>query len=136
MIQTIDRHAMIRILTACALLALSAPVFAGDGAKEAATAATHAGFAAKSTELQLVHMHLHHAINCLVGPKGEDFDPEQADPCKGQGDGAIPDTWNPEKRKMLESALASAKQGLASDDLKAAQKAAEVTESTLRSMSM
>jgi hypothetical protein len=136
MIHKFSRNTLAATLGAFALMTLSAPVFAGDSAREAATAATHAGLAAKSTGLQQVHMHLHHAVNCLVGPKGEEFDPDQANPCSGQGNGAIPDAENAEHRKVLESALAAAKLGLASDNLRVAQKQATETETQLKSLAM
>lgn len=136
MIQKLVRHSLTPILGACALLVLSVPAFAGDSAKEAATAATHAGIAAKSAGLQQVHMHLHHVVNCLVGPKGEGYDADQANPCKDLGDGAIPDARSPEQRATLEAALAAAKLGLASNDLDEAQKQALETEHQLRSLTM
>lgn len=136
MIQKLIRNSLTPLLGACALVALSVPALAGDGTKEAATAATHAGIAAKSSGLQQVHMHLHHAVNCLEGPKGEDYDADQANPCKDLGAGAIPDTQNPETRSTLEAALTAAKLGLASNDLAVAQKQALETEHQLRSLTM
>jgi hypothetical protein len=63
----------------------------GDGAAELRTAATHAGFAAKYETLKEVMLHLHHTVNCLVGPKDRMFDAAAGDPCQGQGVGALPD---------------------------------------------
>jgi hypothetical protein len=34
----------------------------------------HAGMALGAADLKLVHTHLHHVINCLVGPSGKGFD--------------------------------------------------------------
>lgn len=111
------------ICTAFALM-LCAPAFAADAGPEVTTAAQHAGFAAASDNIEGVHMHLHHTVNCLVGPDGEGFDANQMNPCKDQGNGAIPDTTDDAKKQALEKALAKAQSGLASDDLATAQKAA------------
>lgn len=36
-------------------------------------------------------MHLHHTLNCLVGPQDKLFDASAGNPCQGQGDGYLPD---------------------------------------------
>jgi len=51
-----------------------------DTASEIMTAAAHAGYAAASPSVDAVRMHLHHAINCLVGPKGDGFDSKELNP--------------------------------------------------------
>ena len=101
---------------------ISAALADSDPAKEMATAATHAGLAAKSTDMKMTQMHLHHVVNCLVGPKGKGFDTTNANPCKDQGNGAIPDTKNPTQKKALQAALAKANAGLKAKDMTAAQK--------------
>jgi hypothetical protein len=93
-----------------------------DPAKEMATAATHAGLAAKSTDMKMTQMHLHHVVNCLVGPKGKGFDTTNANPCKDQGNGAIPDTKDSVQKKALQAALVKANAGLKAKDMAAAQK--------------
>ena len=107
-----------------AMLVSVPPAYAAGSAQEAATAAQHASFAAKSPTIQQVHMHLHHAVNCLVGPNGAGFDSGQANPCAGQGNGAIPDAVAPARKQHLEDALAVAKSGLATNDIEAAHQAA------------
>lgn len=92
-----------------------------DVAKEVATAATHAGLAAGSKEMKAVQMHLHHTVNCLVGPKGEGFDASEANPCKDQGNGAIPDTKDTAKLASLRQALAKVSAGLKEADMAMAQ---------------
>ena len=77
-------------------------------------------------------MHLHHAINCLVGAKGEGFDPRALDPCAQRGNGAIPDETDPTKRAALEAAVTEAKAGLAATDLSAARADARKTETMLK----
>src|SRR5262245_14356560 len=83
-----------------------------DVAKEINTAITHAGFAAAGNDLRTVQMHLHHTVNCLVGPTGTGFDPSEANPCKDQGNGAIPDIQDPLKRASLQEALIKVNAGL------------------------
>lgn len=73
------------------IVALPVSAQAADPAQEAATAATHAGLAAQGASIEQVHMHLHHTVNCLVGPKGPGFDATERNPCQKLGDGAIPD---------------------------------------------
>lgn len=58
---------------------------------EIRVAGIHAGLAADMHRLALIHLHLHHVINCLVGVRGREFDPQAGNPCKGLGHGAIPD---------------------------------------------
>ncbi len=118
------------------LLAVSALVYAADAAKEAAMAARHAGLASKAADIKQVHMHLHHAVNCLVGPEGEGFDANEANPCASLGDGAIPDTTDAAMKTTLEAALKTANAGLASDDLATAQKDAAETAATLSKKAM
>ena len=103
-----------------------------DVNKEVSTAATHAGLAAGSKELPMAQMHLHHVINCLVGPKGKGFDAKPGNPCKDQGNGAIPDTTDAAKKQNLEAALASAKAGLKANTLKAAKDEAQKTVASLK----
>lgn len=71
---------------------------------EVATAMKHSGFAMKEKELKGVQMHLHHTLNCLVGPQGEGFDASAADPCKGMGNGAINDTSGEMKMMLMHAA--------------------------------
>ena len=95
---------------------------AADAGKEIATAAQHAGYAANSTAIGMAHAHLHHTINCLVGPQGDGFDAKELNPCKDSGSGAIPDTEDAMKLKSLHAALALAEAGLKTDDLDTAKK--------------
>jgi hypothetical protein len=115
-----------------ALVLLSATGFAADSAKEIETAATHAGYAADATVLKTAQTHLHHTVNCLVGPKGSGFDAKQLNPCKGQGAGAIPDTSDAAKKKDLQAALAAAKAGLKATTLAAAKADAQKTAALLK----
>lgn len=125
-------HLSLTGLAALMLTALPTAARAADSAQEIATAASHAGFAAQATNIEQAHMHLHHAVNCLVGPKGHGFDSGEANPCKGLGNGAIPDTADAATKAKLTAALADAQAGLKSDDLAAAQKAARQVEASLK----
>lgn len=62
-----------------------------DTSTEIQTALTHAGFAQKYDTLKEVTLHLHHVLNCLVGPKDTMFDSAAGNPCQGQGNGIVPD---------------------------------------------
>jgi hypothetical protein len=95
-----------------------------DSTKEVTTAARHAGLAAQATDLKGAQTHLHHVINCLVGPKGQGFDDKEANPCKDEGNGAIPDTTDDVRKRALVQALAKANEGLRQTDLAAAHKSA------------
>jgi hypothetical protein len=102
-----------------------------DPAKEISTASIHAGLAAKATDMKTTQMHLHHVVNCLVGPKGKGFDAAPGNPCKDMGNGAIPDTKNANQQKSLRQALAKINSGLKMKDMAAAQKAATDAQSML-----
>ena len=122
------------ILAGLCAVALVDPALAqnaADAAKEVATARTHAELAAKAADLAGVQMHLHHAVNCLVGPNGNGYDVKQMNPCSADGAGAIPDS-DAAKKPALEAAAATARRGFAATDLKVAQKAAEETAAALK----
>ena len=114
------------IMSVVTALAAGLPVSAfaqSQATKEVTTAHTHAVLAQKATPLAMTHMHLHHVINCLVGPKGSGFDAAAGNPCKGQGDGAIKDAASDSALEAkLTSALADARSGLKSNSLETAQK--------------
>lgn len=113
------------MFAAAAVSLLATPAFA-DLATEITTAQTHAGLAAGQADIAKVHMHLHHALNCLVGPSGDGFDASNANPCGKAGNGAIPDASGAQKAK-LEAAAATAKAGIANNELAGAQAAAKQT---------
>lgn len=115
----------IALLAACAAL-FATPVLA-DTAAEIAKAQTHAGLAAKATDVKMVQMHLHHAVNCLVGPSGQGFDAAAGNPCGKAGNGAIPDSTDAAQKAKLADIVTSAKAGFATTDLATAQKTAKDT---------
>ena len=118
---------MMMTVSFCAGLAFTAlPAFAADAAKEISTAAAHAGMAAGAEDPQMVKAHLHHVLNCLEGPSGADFSAASGNPCKDQGNGAIPDS-SADGRKSLEAVVTMTKQALSEMDIsKAKAKASEV----------
>ena len=122
------------LATATLCLLAWQPAAAADAGQEIATAATHAGLAAGSGEQKMVSMHLHHVVNCLVGPNGADFDASAGNPCKDQGTGALIDA--PAKKAELEAALALAKSGLAATDLAKAKEKAVETQTSLKKAAM
>ena len=83
------------VVLACAMAVILAQITlataANDPAVELKTATTHAGFAAKYEALKEVTTHLHHTLNCLVGPQDKLFDAAAGNPCQGQGNGYLPD---------------------------------------------
>ena len=109
------------------LLVLALPVAAqtadanGAASKQIATAGAHAGMALGAADLMTTHMHLHHVVNCLVGPSGKGFDAKAEDPCKGMGQGAIVDAkGDAATEARLQAALGHAEQGLKAGTLDAA----------------
>lgn len=113
------------------LPAMITGALAADPAKEITTAADHAGYAVQATILKTSYTHLHHVINCLVGPKGDDFDAKEADPCGAMGNGAIPDTSDAATKMQLTMAVTKAKAGLAATELAAAQTDAKAVQEIL-----
>lgn len=93
---------------------------------EIATALAHAQMALASKELAEARHHLHHVINCLVGPKGRDFDASEENPCKGMGNGAMNDVDSKSTQyKKLDEALDEAKEGLGKSSLRNTQNEAD-----------
>jgi hypothetical protein len=103
---------------------------AGDPSAELSTAVTHAGFAAKYETMKEVTLHLHHALNCLVGPQDKLFDAAAGNPCQGQGNGYLPDQKaakgeNSQYHEVWWAAQIAA-QAVASDNMGAARAAARI----------
>ena len=105
------------LIAGAAMAAVSLPA-------EISNARTHANNAANAPTIQAVHTHMHHAINCLAGPKGEGYDASQMNPCQNAGNGAIVDETDAAKKAKLESAKATLMKGLGETDIKAAQASA------------
>ena len=96
---------------------LASPALAADLKGEIVNATEHAEYAAAAPTIAEAHAHLHHALNCIVGPGGNGFDSKQMNPCAGSGNGIIPDESDAAAKATLEGAAAKARDGLATDDL-------------------
>jgi hypothetical protein len=120
------------MLALAAGLSLIAVQANADVKSQIVNAETHAGLAVQATAIEGVHMHLHHALNCLVGPTGAGFDAKQMNPCAHSGNGAIPDSTDAAKKKSLQAAADKAASGIAATDLATAQKDASETEAMLK----
>jgi hypothetical protein len=122
---------------AAALLLPAAILFcaqAADLGAEIVSARAHAALAAKASDLAGLHMHLQHAINCLVGPGGDGFNAKTADPCAKNGAGAIPDAADPTRKNLLEAAAERARAGVAATDIDTARSDATDTVALLTAM--
>jgi len=110
------------VALAGAPLLFAATAFAAvDLGSEINNAATHAGLAAQAADINGVHTHMHHALNCLVGPKGDGFDAKQMNPCAQSGNGAIPDEMDQMKKTKLTAARDDLTKGIGEMDIAAAK---------------
>lgn len=121
------------------LLVLALPATAqtadanGTVSKQVATASAHAGMALGAADLATAHTHLHHVVNCLVGPQGKGFDAKAGNPCKDVGQGAIVDAkGDAAVEARLRTALGQAEQGLKTTTLPAAHADAKQAMETLQ----
>lgn len=117
---TRTRHMLIGAAIATVLMLPCAAM--ADGHSEIVNAGMHAGFAAGSPDIAGAHAHLHHTLNCLVGPGGQGFDAKEMNPCAQAGNGAIADTFDAVKKSALEAAAAKVRTGIAASDLASAKK--------------
>src|ERR1700754_954035 len=85
------------------------PALAADVKGEIVNAIEHAEYAGEAGTIAETHAHLHHALNCIVGPGGNGFDSHEMNPCAGSGDGIIPDTADAAAKAKLEGAAAKAR---------------------------
>ncbi|MBO6666840.1 hypothetical protein [Parvibaculum sp.] len=136
--KSIQQVMKIGVLAAGALMLAQGVALAAEPqpAKEIEAAAKHAGFAAGAGDIDGVRTHLHHTVNCLVGPEGEGFAPKELNPCKALGNGAIPDTQDDVAKSALEAALEKAQSGLADENLETAKMSAMQTEAMLRAVQL
>lgn len=99
-----------------------------DEHSEIVNAEAHAGYANDYADIMQVHMHLHHSLNCLVGPNGAGYAAKEIDPCAHAGNGAIPDAKDAKTKAALEAAAKVVSSALAENDIGKAKKiAAEAT---------
>src|ERR1700761_7152139 len=97
------RDAVLGAALTALLLSFSGPALAAGAMDEIATAQTHAELAGTATDPSYTYMHMHHTLNCLVGPGGNGFDAKMLNPCAHTGNGAIPDMADPAKKAKLEA---------------------------------
>jgi hypothetical protein len=102
------------------------------------TARTHAAFAAGGDSISYVHQHLGHALNCLEGPKGRNFQASWGNVCQGQGNGILVDLKavpnNSSLMALARQAGASALQGLKKESVSEAKPAAKKTAGLLQQL--
>ncbi len=106
------------------------PAALADGPQAVATAAQHAGLAAAAGDIAGAHRHLHHTLNCLIGPDGEGFDAAAGNPCRDAG-GAIPQTADAEMKETLEGVAMKVRDATENNDLAAVKDVAMSVQDTL-----
>ena len=126
------RHSFIGFSFALAGMAFLPTAAVADGPQAIATAANHAGLAAAAGGIEMVHTHLHHVVNCLVGPGGDGFDAGPGNPCANAGGGAIPQTADAATKAKLAAAATQAKAGIANADMAGAKKTASDVQAMLK----
>lgn len=112
------------------------PGAAGGGLKaQLKTATTHAGFAASGDSLGYVRQHLGHALNCIEGPNGKNFNRSWGNVCQGQGNGILQDLrvapGGVSSMIVLEHADSLAAAGVTRTDLAEARTTARATQALL-----
>lgn len=109
-------------------LSLTAMAAPGSANKEIATAIIHANVASQITNLDGVHLHLHHVLNCVLGPHSSQYSAAaeklSAYKCVGLGNGALPDSHDPAVRGDLQQAVKLADRGIQANHFDAAHQAA------------
>src|SRR3989304_1143602 len=64
---------------------------AADVKTQVKPAGTHSGFGADGTSMAYVQQHLGHALNCIEGKGGKNFNASWGNVCAGQGSGILTD---------------------------------------------
>lgn len=118
-------------VAAASLGALIPNIAAADAPQAIGIAATHAGLAANVGNINQVHLHLHHVLNCLVGPGGDGFDQMAGNPC-GMAGGAIPQENNAEMKTKLLNYATAARSGIGEGNMADAKKIATDIQSGLQ----
>ena len=125
-----SRH-MFAAVAVASLGSLIPQVAAADAQQAIGIAANHAGLAAKAANINVVHTHLHHVLNCLVGPGGEGFDAMPSNPCAMAG-GAIPQENNAEMKTKLLNVAAQVRTAIGENNMDAAKKVATDAQDELK----
>jgi hypothetical protein len=124
------RH-MLAAAAVASLGSLVPQVAAADAKQAEGIAAQHAGLAANAGNINLVHTHMHHVLNCLVGPGGDGFDAMPGNPC-GMAGGAIPQENNAEMKTKLLNVAAAMRAGIGESNMAAAKKIATDAQNDLK----
>jgi len=124
------RH-MLAAVAVASLGSLVPQIAAADAQQAIGIAAQHAGLAAAAGNINLVHTHLHHVLNCLVGPGGDGFDAMPGNPCAMAG-GAIPQENNAEMKTKLLNVAAQVRTGIGASDMADAKKIATDAQNDLK----
>ena len=119
------------VIVLCGSVALPFTSTFADGSESSAMAGRHLGMALEATDVATVHQHLHHVLNCLVGPGGEGYDAAAGNPCAKSG-AAIPQTTDAKTKARLEKAAADARRGIAEPDLDKAKQAVKDVQMALK----
>lgn len=111
-------------LAAAVLATTAAAAPADHAAREIATAKVHANVATQIDTVAGAQMHLHHVINCLVGPHGNGYsaaaEAKSENHCDDLGNGAIADSAHtPAMQRDARDALHAAQAGLKAQTLDA-----------------
>ena len=126
----ITRH-MLAAVAVASLGSLVPQAASADAQQAIGIAAQHAGLAAGAANINVVHTHLHHVLNCLVGPGGDGFDAMPGNPC-GMAGGAIPQENNAEMKTKLLNVAAQIRAGIGSGDMGEAKKIATDAQNELK----
>jgi hypothetical protein len=109
---------------------------AGNAKTQITTATTHAGFAGNGTTLAYVQQHLGHALNCIEGKGGRNFNASWGNVCEGQGNGILNDlrglSGAAAVMPLVQNADSLALSGVKSTDLATARMAARGVEALLK----
>jgi hypothetical protein len=106
------------IILAAGIATLSPTMALAGIGEELTLAQTHALLAYRSRGVAMAQTHIHHVLNCLVGPGGDGYDvtPPLMDPCASSGKGALKDATSPAQRDKILAAISLAKADLAITD--------------------
>jgi hypothetical protein len=126
----ITRH-MVAAVAVASLGSLVPQAASADAQQAIGIAAQHAGLAAGAANINVVHTHMHHVLNCLVGPGGDGFDAMPGNPC-GMAGGAIPQENNAEMKTKLLNVAAQIRAGIGNSDMAEAKKIATDAQDALK----
>ena len=126
----ITRHVLAAVAVA-SLGSLVPQAASADAQQAIGIAAQHAGLAAGAANINVVHTHMHHVLNCLVGPGGDGFDAMPGNPC-GMAGGAIPQENNAEMKTKLLNVAAQIRAGIGNSDMAESKKIATDAQDALK----